>query len=153
MGNKLYVGNLSWGVGTDELRNLFAEYGTITDAIVLEDRETGRSRGFGFVTFETGDQAKAAIQALDGADVDGRNIKVNEAQERTGGAACLPFRVFSRVVRSGSLPSPERPLGIRVSFRVPGSSKYRTYRFSVPLRRWPLPRPCGFPSTSCVSLN
>ena len=85
MGTKLYVGNLSWGVGTDELRKLFTEYGTISDAIVLEDRETGRSRGFGFVTFETGEQAKAAMEALDGADVDGRNIKVNEAQERSSG--------------------------------------------------------------------
>lgn len=85
MGNKLYVGNLSWNTGTDDLRALFAEFGAVTDAIVLADRETGRSRGFGFVTFEAADHAKAATEALNGADVDGRNIRVNEAMERNSG--------------------------------------------------------------------
>ena len=82
MGTKLYVGNLSWGVDTDALHSLFAEYGEITDAIVLMDRETNRSRGFGFVTFADPASARAAMEALDGAEVDGRNLRVNEAQER-----------------------------------------------------------------------
>lgn len=82
MSNKLYVGNLSWGIDTDALHELFAEHGEIQDAIVLADRETGRSRGFGFVTFGTADQAKSAIEALDGVEIDGRPLRVNEAQER-----------------------------------------------------------------------
>ena len=82
MGNKLYVGNLSWGIDTDGLNDIFAEHGEITDVIVLADRETGRSRGFGFVTFATADQARSAIEALNGVEIDGRPLKVNEAQER-----------------------------------------------------------------------
>lgn len=82
MRNKLYVGNLSWGVDTDALRAIFEEHGTVTDAIVLADRDTGRSRGFGFVTFEDPACAKAAMEALDGAEIEGRNVRVNEAQER-----------------------------------------------------------------------
>ena len=83
MGNKLYVGNLSWGIDTDQLHEIFAEHGDITDAIVLTDRDTGRSRGFGFVTFATADMARAAIEALDGLEIDGRPLRVNEARERT----------------------------------------------------------------------
>lgn len=83
MSNKLYVGNLSWGIDTDALHEIFAEHGDIKDAIVLADRETGRSRGFGFVTFGTAEQAKAAIEALDGVEIDGRPLRVNEAQERS----------------------------------------------------------------------
>ena len=82
MSNKLYVGNLSWGIDTDGLQELFAEHGDVTDAIVLADRETGRSRGFGFVTFGTSGQAESAIEALDGVEIDGRALKVNVAQPR-----------------------------------------------------------------------
>ena len=82
MGNKLYVGNLSWGIDTDQLQEIFAEHGDITDAIVLSDRDTGRSRGFGFVTFATADMARAAIEALDGVEFDGRPLRVNVARER-----------------------------------------------------------------------
>jgi RNA recognition motif-containing protein len=84
MSNKLYVGNLSWDIDTDGLSDLFAEHGEITDAIVLSDRETGRSRGFGFVTFASSEQAQSAIEALDGVEVDGRPLKVNVAKERPG---------------------------------------------------------------------
>lgn len=82
MGRKLYVGNLPWSVGTDELRDIFEPHGEITDVIVLTDRETGRSRGFGFVEYASEDQAQKAIEAHDGEEVDGRALKVNVARER-----------------------------------------------------------------------
>lgn len=78
---KMYVGNLPWSVTTDKLQELFSQYGQVDDAIVLTDRETGRSRGFGFVTMPD-EAAKEAIDALDGQDFDGRPLRVNEAQER-----------------------------------------------------------------------
>ena len=75
---KMYVGNLAWGVTTDKLDDLFKQYGQVEDAIVLTDRETGRSRGFGFVTMPD-DAAKEAIEALDGMDFEGRPLRVNQA--------------------------------------------------------------------------
>jgi RNA recognition motif-containing protein len=82
MGRKLYVGNLPWSVRTEDLREIFEPHGEITDVIVLTDRETGRSRGFGFVEFASEDQAQAAIEANDGREVDGRPLKVNVARDR-----------------------------------------------------------------------
>lgn len=78
---KMYVGNLAWRTTTEDLEALFSNYGSVSDAIVLTDRETGRSRGFGFVTMGDED-AKKAIDALDGSDFEGRPLRVNEAQER-----------------------------------------------------------------------
>ncbi len=87
MGNKLFVGGLAWATTDDSLRNAFEAFGTVTDAKVITDRETGRSRGFGFVTFSTSDEARNAVNGLNETDLDGRSIRVNEAQERprTGG--------------------------------------------------------------------
>src|SRR5687768_1885723 len=82
MGNRLYVGNLSFHTTTDVLRQAFAGSGEVTDAHVVTDRETGRSRGFGFITMADEAQAQAAIQAMNGADLDGRPLRVNEAEER-----------------------------------------------------------------------
>jgi RNA recognition motif-containing protein len=83
MGKRLYVGNLSWDTTEDTLRDAFGADGrTVTDASIVTDRDTGRPRGFAFVEMSTDQEAKAAIEALDGAELDGRNIKVNEAQER-----------------------------------------------------------------------
>ena len=79
---KLYVGNLSWGTDEDELRNAFERFGDVRDVKVITDRDTGRSRGFGFVTFENPDDAQTAMSEMDGAEVDGRPLKVNEARER-----------------------------------------------------------------------
>lgn len=79
---KLFVGNLSWNTDDETLRMAFAAHGEVEDARVITDRETGRSRGFGFVTFSNSDDANAAIEALDGAELDGRPIKVNQARER-----------------------------------------------------------------------
>ncbi|MDV6033342.1 MAG: RNA-binding protein [Phycisphaera sp. RhM] len=78
---KMYVGNLAWAVTTEKLEEIFGQYGQVDDAIVLTDRETGRSRGFGFVTMPD-EAAKEAIDALDGQDFEGRPLRVNEAQER-----------------------------------------------------------------------
>ncbi len=77
----LFVGNLPWSVDDQKLESIFAEYGDVLSAKVILDRDTGRSRGFGFVEMED-DAADAAINALNEAEVDGRNIRVNEAQER-----------------------------------------------------------------------
>jgi RNA recognition motif-containing protein len=82
MGKKLFVGGLSWGTSDDGLRQAFERFGAIVEAKVIMDRETGRSRGFGFVTFEQDDAAANAISQMDGTDLDGRTIKVNEAEER-----------------------------------------------------------------------
>ncbi|TPX31428.1 hypothetical protein SmJEL517_g05233 [Synchytrium microbalum] len=82
-----FVGNLSWSTESDHLRSAFEPYGNVTDSFVLKDRESGRSRGFGFVTMSTPDEANAAISALNETDLDGRNIRVNlaESTPRGGG--------------------------------------------------------------------
>ncbi|MBU0551209.1 RNA-binding protein [Myxococcota bacterium] len=85
MGNKLFVGSLAWGTSDESLRAAFEGFGEVTDAKVITDRETGRSRGFGFVTFASNEDAQAAVQGMDGQDLDGRTVKVNEALERRGG--------------------------------------------------------------------
>ena len=82
MSNKLFVGGLSWGTESDSLKSAFEEYGTVTDAVVITDRDTGRSRGFGFVTFDSAEDAKAAISAMDQSDLDGRTLNVNMARDR-----------------------------------------------------------------------
>ncbi len=79
---KIYVGNLSFDTTDATLRTLFSAYGTISSATVLSDRETGRSRGFGFVEMENDSEAMAAITGLNGKAVDGRNLNVNEARPR-----------------------------------------------------------------------
>ncbi len=85
MGNKLFVGGLAWATTDDSLRNAFEAFGTVTDAKVITDRETGRSRGFGFVTFSSNDEAANAINEMNDSNLDGRTIRVNEAQERSRG--------------------------------------------------------------------
>jgi RNA recognition motif-containing protein len=85
MSSRLYVGNLSYDTDTETLRQSFATVGEVTDAHVVTDRESGRSRGFGFVTMATPDLAKKAIETMNGAMVDGRSIRVNEAEERPRG--------------------------------------------------------------------
>jgi cold-inducible RNA-binding protein len=86
MGSKLYVGNLSYDVTEEDLRDLFAKDGRqVAEVAVIMDRDTGRPRGFAFVTMASDADAKAAISALDGQAFQGRNMKVNEAQDRGGG--------------------------------------------------------------------
>jgi RNA recognition motif-containing protein len=85
MSKRLYVGNLKYTVTSAQLQELFSQYGTVTSASVLSDRETGRSRGFGFVEMMHDDEALSAIESLDGQDFDGRRLTVNEARPRTPG--------------------------------------------------------------------
>lgn len=88
MGNKLYVGNLAYSVRDDELQQAFGQFGTVTSAKVMMDRETGRSKGFGFVEMGSDAEAQAAINGLNGQALEGRAIVVNEArprEERPGG--------------------------------------------------------------------
>jgi len=78
----IYVGNLSYDTGNDDLRDAFEQYGRVDDARVIEDRETGRSRGFGFVEMGDDNEAKAAMEALNGKELQSRAITVNEARPR-----------------------------------------------------------------------
>ncbi|MBN2375069.1 MAG: RNA-binding protein [Sedimentisphaerales bacterium] len=82
MGKNIYVGNLSYGVTDTMLEELFAEFGEVTSARVISDRDTGRSKGFGFVEMSSDEEAMAAMEALNEKDVDGRALKVNEAQPK-----------------------------------------------------------------------
>jgi RNA recognition motif-containing protein len=80
---KIYVGNLSFNTGDEGLRNAFSPFGTVREATVITDRDSGQSRGFGFVEIADDASAQAAIQALNGTALDGRSLKVNEAKPRT----------------------------------------------------------------------
>lgn len=82
MGNRLYVGNLSFNTTEDSLRDAFSAYGEVVEAKVVNDRDTGRSRGFGFVSMGNDAEAQRAIAEMNGVDLDGRALRVNEAEER-----------------------------------------------------------------------
>ena len=82
MATKLFVAGLSYSMTDDDLRNLFADYGTVNSAQIITDRETNRSKGFGFVEMSTEDESKSAIQELNGKDMNGRPLTVNEARPR-----------------------------------------------------------------------
>jgi len=85
LSKKLYVGNLPFSSTEEELRDVFGRHGTVESVAVITDRETGRPRGFAFVEMAEADAADDAIRALDGSDLGGRSIRVNEAQDRRGG--------------------------------------------------------------------
>jgi RNA recognition motif-containing protein len=80
MASKLYVGSLPYSTTKEDLEQLFAQYGTVASVAIISDRDTGQSKGFGFVEFESDDAAKAAIDALNGTDFGGRRLVVNEAR-------------------------------------------------------------------------
>lgn len=82
MATQLFVGSLPFKMTSDELQDLFAEFGEVNNAKIINDRETGRSRGFGFVEFASDDEAQAAVKAMNGKDVDGRALTVNVARPR-----------------------------------------------------------------------
>lgn len=82
---KIYVGNLSFNTNEQALEDYFSEHGQVDEVAVITDRETGRPRGFAFVTMANDDQAKAAIEATNGQELDGRTLNVNEAKPKTGG--------------------------------------------------------------------
>ncbi|CAN5389787.1 hypothetical protein BH10ACI1_BH10ACI1_00100 [soil metagenome] len=85
MSTKLYVGNLSFSLTSDDLQDYFSQAGTVESAKVIEDRDTGRSRGFGFVEMSSSEEAMAAIEQFNGQDFEGRNLVVNEARPREEG--------------------------------------------------------------------
>ena len=85
MAKKLFVGGLAWGTSDEGLRSAFEQHGDVTEAVVITDRETGRSRGFGFVTYANDGDAEKAVSAMNGQELDGRRLNVNEARERQGG--------------------------------------------------------------------
>ncbi|KAJ1704105.1 hypothetical protein LUZ63_003884 [Rhynchospora breviuscula] len=87
MAAKLYIGNLSWQTTDESLRNAFSEFGMVLDALVMRDRDTGRSRGFGFVTFTTAKEAADALSGLNEQDVDGRRIHVALANAKGAGGS------------------------------------------------------------------
>ncbi len=98
MAKKIFVGNLSWTLTNDELKSLFEEFGIVEDAFIITDRETRRSKGFGFVTMTNDTEADAAIDALNGSDMKGRPLVVNEArpQENDGArGGSAPRRSFT----------------------------------------------------------
>ena len=99
MSTKLFVGNLSFDLTENDLQDAFAAHGTVTEANLMMDRTTGQPRGFGFVTMSSPEEAKKAIDALNGAMLGGRNLTVNEArprEARSGGARSGGRREFSR---------------------------------------------------------
>lgn len=97
MNSKLYVGNMSFKTTEADLRNTFGQFGTVTDVYIANDRETGRPRGFAFVTFATAEESKAAVEKMNGVDLDGRQLTVNEAKpkEEMGGGGGGGGRNFS----------------------------------------------------------
>jgi cold-inducible RNA-binding protein len=112
MNSKLYVGNMSFKTTESELRDAFGQFGSVTDVYIATDRETGRPRGFAFVTFSTDTESKLAAEKMNGVDLDGRQLTVNEAkpkEEMGGGGA---GRNFS---------SPNRRPG---AFQARGNSRY-----------------------------
>ena len=82
MAKKLYVGNLSYSVTSDQLKTHFTQAGTVVDAVVISDSRTGRSKGFGFVEYDKEEEAKKAIEMFNGKDMEGRNLVVNEARPK-----------------------------------------------------------------------
>lgn len=100
MKNKLFVGGLSWDTTDEGLREAFEQFGEVDEAKVITDRDTGRSRGFGFVTYSQAENAETAMESMNGATLDGRQINVNEARERQprggggGGGGRGPRRSF-----------------------------------------------------------
>lgn len=120
MTKKLFVGGLSWGTGDEQFKAAFEKFGTVAEAKVILDQETGRSRGFGFVTFDDDAAATTAVSQMDGADLDGRTIRVNEAQERArpprdggggprGGGGGGPRGGSGGAGRPGGFRSEDRP--------------------------------------------
>lgn len=85
MSNRLYVGNLSFNTNQDTVRDAFSRFGEVTDVHLVTDRMTGQPRGFGFVTMGTSEAAEAAIAGMNGSNLDGRDLRVNVAEERQGG--------------------------------------------------------------------
>jgi len=154
MSRKIYVGNLPWSTTSADLEAMFAEHGAVSSAEVISDRETGRSRGFGFVEMESDEGMQAAVNALNGHEMNGRPLTVNEARERTprsGGAPPCPTawprtRATSSSMRqlpSSTTTPPVKSTG--PSRRASGCTSSK---------RWPMPATLARASTrSCRSTS
>jgi len=120
MGSKVFVGNLSFDTARDELERLFAEHGEIVDISIPTDRLSGRPRGFAFVEFASDEQAAAAIEKLNGVELGGRNLRVNEASERPSRPPGGGYgRSFGEGPGGGRRPGPgSRPKGSRRNVRA-----------------------------------
>jgi len=94
MAKRLFIGSLPWSVTSDELRSAFSSVGTVSDAVVMTDRQTGKSKGFGFVEFPNDDEALAAIDKFNGCELHGRKIVVNEAAPKAPKSLFCPLGVF-----------------------------------------------------------
>jgi len=105
MSNKLFVGGLSWNTTDEGLRGAFSRFGDVVEAKVITDRETGRSRGFGFVTMADAGAVQTAIRETDGTTLDGRSIRVNQAEDRQGGGGGGGGRSFGGGGGGGGRPS------------------------------------------------
>lgn len=101
MGNRIYVGNLPWSVDKAQLEELFSSYGDIEEALVVANKYTGRSRGFGFVTFKTEKEAEKAISEMDGKEVEGRQLTVNEARPLRKGIDASPEKAEETASEAG----------------------------------------------------
>ena len=136
MSVKLYVGNLSFQTSSDDLQQLFAQVGTVESATVVEDRDTGRSRGFGFVEMASKEEGQKAIDEFNGKDLNGRNLTVNEARPREdrgnrGGGRRVPHLDVPRHLAPHAVPGehpPERQLLGRAAAR---HHRLRAHRRSV----------------------
>ncbi len=115
---KLFVGNLSFDTSSEQLRDLFAESGEVVSVTVPMDRDTGRPRGFAFVELSTSEQAAAATEKLNGYELDGRALRVNEATERPAGGSAFRPRSFGGPGGSGAPAFRPRPKGSRRNLRA-----------------------------------
>jgi RNA recognition motif-containing protein len=102
---KIYVGNLAYQTTEEGLESAFSAFGTVSNVAIIRDRETGQSRGFGFVEMDDDSQAEAAIAGLNGTQVDGRTLTVNEARPRAGGGGGQGGREFRGGGRGGARPA------------------------------------------------
>ena len=96
MSKKLFIGNISWGVTEDDLGKLFAQFGTVEEAVIITDRATNRSKGFGFVEMPNNDEALNAIKEMNGRELNGRELKVNESKPKPEGEGNRGFHGGSR---------------------------------------------------------
>jgi cold-inducible RNA-binding protein len=118
MGTKVFVGNMSFDTTREQLQELFAQAGEITEVVVPTDRMSGRPRGFAFVSFATDEAAAAAIQKLDGQELGGRNLRVNEASAERPQRSFGGGGGFSRPFGAGGRPGGGRPKGSRRNVRA-----------------------------------
>ena len=120
MSCKLFIGGLSWNTDDSSLRARFEEFGSVSDAVVIREHQTGRSRGFGFVTFVEESQADAAVAQMDNQEFEGRTIRVSKAQERAEGER----RPFNGDRRGGFGGERRQPYGERRQTYAEGRSSY-----------------------------